>query len=362
MKLEDEIDIWLRMDKLGKVFPREVSLKRKVVKDEFEFYSYLIDNKWIDVYANVFAQWQKAYSKFDTVLIDIDEHSLPSYYEQIERVYEIMGVVRDILEREGLLGRWYFTGRGFHCYIDFPVKNLEYYTDMIRYDWARELFDSLRQNIDFGVIGDKNRMARIVGSKHKKTNLVMIRIEPEWELEKIIELSYKGQNIAKVYDWSKVNEWFGEYLAELDFEYREKIKNRSFKLDMDREQEVYKFMKKYGSSMELLPPCVKEGIGILVDTGELFHEWRFHIAAYLLRVWDREAIEGLFMLANDYNPVKVKYQLDYIERRRLYPYGCRKAKMYGICQFDDQTKCPFFHLTGKWIGSVFKDVEDVGGM
>lgn len=361
MRIEDEIDIWLRTNKLKRVFPREVSLRRKVVKDEVEFYGYLFDENWHDVYANVFAQWQKAYSKFDTVLVDIDEHSLPDYWSQIEVAFEVMGKVRDILEKEGLYGRWYFTGRGFHVYIDFPLSNIEYYTEIVRYDWAKELFDKMKKNIDLRVVGDKNRMARLVGSVHSKTGLTMIRIEPEWELEKIVTLSLEGKNEAKYIDNLEKNMWFAEYLKEMDMRYREQTRSsRPIVVDDERKKAVYEFVKVHGNSIEMMPPCIKEGIRVLLETGELFHEWRFHIAAYLLRVWDRSSVEKLFEMANDYNPSITKYQLDYIERRKLYPYGCRKAKLYGICPVQDQKKCPFYDLFGKWIGGVFKDVENGG--
>jgi len=357
MRIEEEIDIWLRSGSLGRVCPREVNLQRYIVNDEVDFYGYIFANKWKDIYSNIFAQWQKAYSKFDTIFIDIDIHEGDDYWSQIEQSYEEMQKVRDILLEEGLEARWYYTGRCFHAYIDFPVTHLEYYTDIVRYYWAVDVFNDV-DSVDVAVVGDKNRMARIVGSVHGKTGLRMIRIEPEWELDKIVMNSMDNKNEAEAKKWFVSNAWFAEFLKELNDEYMERVSgNGQVTIANDeRKKNVYEFMTKHGNSIECMPPCIKEGINLLLQTGELYHEWRFHLATYLLRVWDRESVEHLFSLANDYKPGVTKYQLDYIEKRKLYPFGCKKAKLYGICQFDDQRKCPFHDLLGKWIGSVFKDL------
>jgi len=360
MILEDEIDIWLRANTLGRIFPREVNLRRYVVKDEVEFYDYLFTNKWTDVYANVFAQWQKSYSKFDTVFVDIDIHEGNEYWSQIEESYEEMQKVRDVLEKEGLAGRWYFTGRCFHVYIDFPVTHLEYYSDIIRYQWAVDVFRNI-DSIDTRVVGDKNRMARIVGSIHGKTKLHMIRIEPEWELDKIVINSMDKKFEAEVQNWIVNNTWFAEFLKEMDKEYIERVQqSNEYVVSDERQKLVYEFVKEHSNSFDLLPPCIKKGIDLILETGELFHEWRFHLATYLLRVWDKASVEQLFSLANDYNPSLTEYQLNYILKRGMYPYSCKKAKLYGICQFDDQRKCPFHELLWGWIGGIFKDIEKGG--
>ncbi len=353
-RLEDEIDVWLRADYLSNVFPREVSLKRRIVRDEVDFWDYLNSIKWVGGYSNVWAQWQKARRKFDTVLIDIDDHSEgKTFDEQVEGAYEALGKVRDILDSEGLVGRWYFSGRGFHVYIDFPIKHLELYTEVVRYQWAKKLFKQVEENIDTTVIGNKNAMARVPGTMNRKTKLYMIRIEPEWELDKILFNSMDRKFEAKVDDWRKVNEWFAEYLVWQEEILKEKsIKRKDFRED-DKIKGVSDFLKKH-KDLRSMPPCVAKGIELLIEAGELVHEWRFHIAGYLLRVWDYDEVVRVFSFADDFSYRITKYQLDYILGRDLYPYSCKNAKSLGICPMEDIKKCPWYTLTDGWIGRPLK--------
>ena len=358
MKLEDELDIWLRSYKLSNVFPREVGLNRRVAKDEVDFYDYLNFIKWTDGYSNVWANWQKSRRKFDTVLIDIDVHDNSlGYDEQVFEAYEVMGKVRDILEKEGLAGRWYFSGRGYHVYIDVPLTHLELYSEVVRYNWGSKVFKSVLDYIDRRVLGNKNVMARLPGTINSKTRLYMVRIEPEWEIAKILSNALEGRFPDSYEDVAEKNSWLVDEFKSIEEKIVEKKSYKQVGNEFNREDEVKRLMEEY-SNLESLPPCVAEGIRTLIETGELVHEWRLHIASYLLRVWDYDEVVRVFMFADDFNKRMTEYQLNYILKHDLYPYSCRNAKMLGICPMKDIKRCPWYSLTDGWLGRPFKEAKE----
>ena len=150
----------------------------------------------------------------------------------------------------------------------------------------------------------------------------------------------------------EVNEWLREYFLVVEETLEEK---KGYKSNMrDLSGELGEFVKKH-NSFDDLPPCVRKGIELLINTGELVHEWRLHIAAYLLRVWDYDEVVKLFSFASDYSEKITKYQLDYILKNDIYPYSCKNAKAVGICPVKDIKKCPFYVLTDGWIGRPLKE-------
>jgi hypothetical protein len=327
-----EWKIWLRREN---PFPRQVGIGRKIVYSEEELMNRVLNG---DVYVNVFAEWQREFCMFDTIFLDIDEHSDLSLGERLDVLMCKVEKVSESLEREGLVGRWYFTGNGFHCYIDFPMIrfwNRRVYSKTVRQFVYEILGDNEKNLIDFKVCGDSNRMARFPLTVHSKTGMKMVRIDPSMEIEKILENSFYGKCIG---DMNYCNEWLGDYLEVLQKDVRIVDEEKRIEIDVEL------------SKLDL-PPCVRKGIEILLLTGELEHVWRFHIGAYLLRVMDRKLVEDIFAFANDYDELKTRRQLDSLEKYK--PYACKNAAIFGICPYGlNFKKCPYYDLSSGWLGRL----------
>jgi len=79
-----------------------------------------------------------------------------------------------------------------------------------------------------------------------------------------------------------------------------------------------------------------------------------HVAAFLLRLWNFDDVHELFKFANDYRERITLYQLNYIMRRGIMPFSCRKAQTIGVCNIN-QDECLWKKITTGWIGTLFVD-------
>lgn len=344
---EREIFLWMRAHNISFLFPREVGVKingrvpRRVV-DEIDFWDFLFANKWTDVYANIFSQRQKATRLYDTILIDVDYHKGNDVWEQIERSYDMyVKIVENILE-QGFYPRLYFTGRGFHIYIDFKPTRIEFYPKVIK-RWFAKVFDISKELVDMKVLGDRNRMARLPMTYHSGTNLKMIRIDETWTLDTILDKVMCEKYNYPMKDY--INDGLDVELKELD----ETIANESgYKRTKTFNGKIPRdVLKKF----ENLPPCIKDGINILATTGELESIWRMHIATYLMYIWGVDETVEVFRMASDFNEGKTRYFIDYFMKHEYYPLSCKRAKEYGICKYD---KCVFKDLSGGWLGNLLR--------
>lgn len=347
------LDTWLRSK--NNMFPREYTSKkykmaRFVINSEKDFNRLMERDN--ETYLNIFSQYQKTNRLYDTIFIDIDCHEHDDCYANIDEAFEKFLSIYHILIDFDINTRCYFTGMGFHIYIDFPQTNLEFYNEVVINFINNEL--NLK-NIDKNVLGDRNRMARVIGSLHSKSNMFMIRISPEWDLLTIIENSINNIN----YDGEvKINEWLSMYLENDDK--RVSSKKTKYKNVQERNNDVAKFMDDNLNEIKNLPECVKNGLYHLEETGELEHEYRTFIFSYLLMLWGYDKTLNMLveMKPTDLNIRMTEYHLGKLYNKKLGCASCRKAKEKGICRMDDMKRCPYYELTSGWLcRAFFKEVE-----
>lgn len=301
----NEFEIWARKDRV-QAFPRCVGFERLQVGDEVELYDYMKMNRWIDCYSTIFART----SKFDTVLMDVDGHDGQGDLR--------LNNVLKKLNKAKLKFRLYATGRGYHVYVDFePVKLNDYRHVMLT--WFKKL--GVSELIDLVASGSERRIARLPLTWNSKSGTLMERLNgSDGFNEKLSDelLSYDRER-SEVHDYEKI------------------------KMKFDHDDD--------------LPLCVKRGISLLKMSGELNHAWRFHIATFLLKVWDYDKVKDVFRSANDFSERVTDYQLRQILSRGYKCYSCKKLRMIGICDFADQKKCAFYDLTGGWLEVMTGDIE-----
>ena len=289
---------WLR----GNIGLREISLNR-ILADEvrLEFYVDKCRRDGKDCYVSVFTDYQIWMGIFDTVLLDIDG--------DVNGSYEDMRAVYDILRREGLEGRVYYTGRGYHIYVDFAPMKIDRYSDRVR-KWAKDI--GIWDYVDKKVLGDIRRMARVPLTKNTKTGRWMIEIDPEMDESEIIEKSEAGVEVVRC----EVRPTdLGERLLFLDINGGRRITPRALMKVKDGRY----------------PPCIESLLMKLKVSGELDHAERLHLANYLLRIMTVDEVVDVFRYAKDFSERYTRYQLEWFLRNRYKPYSCVRAIQMGIC-------------------------------
>ena len=332
-----EFDIWTRRDVLGDaIFPRHLSLTRDIINGEYDFYSFYKINFATDIYMSVFSLYQIRRRLFDTIFIDIDpdnKDGLPR--EQFLDAYEKYYEVKSILDDTGYTYRVYYSGRGFHIYIDFNAVRLEHYAETVE-KFLKSI--GIIDYIDTHVVGDMMRMARFPLTKNSKTGLYMKRIHPEWSINMIWDYA-KSKNTYVDIPYEKNNRDIVNTLLDID------------KTIQDRPSRS-RIYDDYIDNWDLssMPMCIREGILRLKYLGELDHMWRWIVANFLLRAKGYDYTVEVFKLGNDYDPRRTKTQLSHIIKRRYKQYGCDKIRNMGICPYKNEpTKCPFYPSMNLWL-------------
>lgn len=252
---------------------REFGLTRKVIGG----YN-AIPSVWkgTDEYAAVFSCEQIAKGIFDTILMDIDAHvEGHSWRDKKQQVID---------KAERPPSREYETGRGAHLYWDLeePITGAGRYKQAVTALVKRW---GIKDLVDPRVVGDVRRMARLPSSVNSKSGLTMIRVSPdEFKKVKVVVddlIHVEEQNFGPVIKAQHVFSE-GEY-----------------------------------------PPCVRKGIQVMMETGELDHSERLHVFSFL--VGNGEKQKGWELLKNyagDFDAGISAYQLGYIERKPLKPSKC----------------------------------------
>jgi|Deesub1362A_J573_1020465.scaffolds.fasta_scaffold00327_24 hypothetical protein len=289
-----EILKWMRVDN---PFPREIGKLRRVANDMIDLYDYIEFQKGIDCYASIFANWQVVRRMFDVVWLDIDDHEgRGDLNNKLERVLDLLHEYEP---------RVYFTGRGYHVYLLIELTRLESYNEVVR-KWVCDM--GLKGYVDR--IGNMRQLGRIPGTVNGYVGREVILIE-------------KG----------KVSKELGKELKEYDSVTMERSESES--------ERLFENIK----DMSSMPRCVQEGVEILARTGELEHDYRLHIAAFLLRVWDYEDVKDVFRMASDFREDRTDYQLKYILSKNIKAFKCKTAMEKGICM----EKCPFYPSVNLWV-------------
>ena len=336
MKLKEEIELWLRKDRVKEIFPREVGLYRQRVNNIYKLFESDI------VYSSIFSEWQKDNICFDTIFIDIDEHDTSlSFEERMSILDEKKEVVLKEFEKCGIEQRWYFTGNGYHLYCDFNMtkfKSKYIYKEVVR-KFITEILDNDVSLIDFKIVGDIKRISRLPGKRHNDTKLYSIRIDGDWDWEKCVSMSASMKCYS---DCANCNEWLSEYLIDLS----KTIRDKSF----DNIKITSDFLKE----INMNPACVEKCLALLVSSGELAHQGRLFMTSWLLAcgLSVDEILKIYKLYANDFKEDKTKGQIRSILRAKGYFYKCKSLKQSGICIFDDFNKCPFYVLSGGWLRNL----------
>lgn len=332
----EEFERWTRREVVKKIFPRDVGIPRKVADDEVDFIAYIEGQRGIDCYASVFARWQIVRRKFDTIFFDVDAHDC-----DLQVAYDKLMKVLDALQ--GYDAKVYFTGRGFHVYYSFPITRLEHYGIVCR-EWMRR--KGITDYIDMNVVGDMRRMARIPLTINGNVDLKMIAVDvSKRSLDDIVKMAREGKS-------DDVDVVFNDDLAkELQEIENEIVQRNSDGNTYKRLNLEYEF--EFSAKMRELPRCIRDGIMILAETGELDHHWRVVMSIFLLKTWGFEDVKRLFkMFASDYNERVTEYQLRYLQRKGYYCYSCKTMKRLGICPYDKFSECPYYIVSNGWLEQI----------
>jgi len=311
--LDASLKRWLR----GNVGIREISLNR-ILADEVRlgFYVYSCRKEGKDCYVSVFTDYQIWEGIYDTVLLDIDGDVKDPYLDMREVYW--------MLVRNGLDGRVYYTGRGYHIYVDFLPVRMSKYSDRVR-KWAREM--GIWDYVDKKVLGDIRRMARVPLTRNTKTGRWMVEIDPEMGEDEIIANSEAGVEVIRNVELTDL----GERLLDIDLS--------------EGWREGHKGLMKVKEGR--YPPCIERALEKLKTTGELDHEERLHLATYLLRIMTIDEVVEIFSHARDFSERYTRYQLEWFLRNDYKPYSCRRAMELGICP----GRC-------KYYGTVLSSLEE----
>lgn len=164
-----------------------------------------------DIYISAYAMDS---DMIDRVLFDIDV----GYEEkQIEVAYKQMKILVSRLENLGVKPLVLFTGgRGFHIYAFCEPVVLERPREALR-KFAEKIAGDL--NIDMCVTVGINRVIRAPYTRHSRTKLFCIPVDPDWSLEEILKRSRSPEMIEDLeIDRSRV---LSEILLKLDAECRQ---------------------------------------------------------------------------------------------------------------------------------------------
>ena len=143
-------------------FPRAVGFERKgekfirhVVLDK-DYYIYEIwkhlntHHCWAAVYPESYIQKDL----FDCLPFDFDGHEHP-LEKAFKEATDFSSYLKDVYNYEP---RLYFSGRGFHLYIDFKPTEIKHFKAVTRklYSVIRGIIQS--ETLDFSIVGDKRRI------------------------------------------------------------------------------------------------------------------------------------------------------------------------------------------------------------
>ncbi|MEM1801093.1 MAG: hypothetical protein QXF58_05075 [Desulfurococcaceae archaeon] len=298
---EQVIELLDFLDSRSGNFPREVSLKRRIVRDEYELYEYWERNReGGEAYMSVYSYPQIYSMDFNHLFVDLDFDGGIGKSEMTEIMMKICANMSEKYDGEVMI---IFTGsRGYHLYLKPKIMremagkwgDRRFKAFARRYIYT--LLSGFEEYVDARTVGDYRRMARMCGSKRAGGMCeIMMRAE------------YSGDG-----------GWAGE-IARSIWESEEKITRE---IEMGR---------KWNGDEEY-PPCLVKMIEEMVATGELDHYARFTLAAYFLNIgWDTEDVIDIFKAAGDYNERYTRYQVEYIKSRGLRPFNCANMATMGYC-------------------------------
>jgi len=302
-KAEKEIIVWTRNN-----FPIEYGLNRISMMNFNELMQHYVADLIIgnDVYGSVFSRKNIAEKVYDTIFIDVDNG-----YECFRKV------VSKLMEYD-IRARYYFSGRGYHIYIDFRPIVLNDYSKCAR-DFIKEI--GIDTMVDMCVIGDVRRMARMPLTINTKTGCYMIPIFPYMNESMIHRTAKTPDNVL---------------ISGLESSLQKNSHIISMLLEYDRDTK--KDFETPNIEINDLPECIKTIIKKAITNNYINHQERLHLATYLLSVNKEKELYSVLSILSDFDPKYSIYQVEWLKNKNYSPYSCRAMMKFGLCP----NKCKLF--------------------
>lgn len=292
--------------------------------------------------------------RLGSLYFDIDSDDISNSYSDCIKLYQYL--VQHIPESAVLV---YFTGKkGFHIECEAVALGINPSNNLPNiFRWAAtKLKESLDlSNLDFSVY-DARRMWRLEGSQHQDTGLYKNLIPKDVLYDSIDAIkeycsSQKDNTVPDQTFDPKANEWFREYIYDLEIE-------------KERSKDFLAYFNKHGSSAfkeykeidkEFTPKRLLEGCPAVrnlwqqaIDAHFLEHEARLFLCSILSYNEDSvKFLHGILSNCDDYNFEKSASHInDWIRRRQLgiggRPYTCDRANSVGVgcgeCALEQKKK------------------------
>ena len=329
-----ELKYWIRM----KEYPRDFAIKkggdirRELVSHKSFVEKYEKYGLYTDTYASVFSEKEKKYGMFDTIFLDID-------IEKFEGYEAVKYVVRELKKNGIYPSRVYFSGRGYHIYIDlddFLFLNRAEYSYLVK-SMVKDI--GIYDFLDSKVLGDISRLARLPYTLNTKTGLFVVRVNIEKMVWKEIEDSsrrrYNEDFEIELNEVGKFDKWI-KHIDEKD----------SFK---NGEIYVDEFFIKHKYDEDSFPDCVKHTMYKVRHGIGTSHYERLQLANFLILLgWSDDEIVEVFRNADDFKESITRYQIDYSRKRKLNVFSCKRGLEEGFCTDEEYRRCPFKPLSS-WL-------------
>ena len=311
-------------------FPREIGISRTKIYRFEDYVNYIIRNFGkLSCYTGVYSLYQRELKIIDTILIEFDA----TCYFEMELYSKI---IEQKMKKYGFKYRKYFSGKkGFHYYLDLdkPVR-LERARKVLRLFIDR--FFSLNTScgrihiIDTKSSGDISRIIRIPYTIHPETGFFCYRVNEKLKFSEMI-------NPPKIEETLEPNQDLCFILKMIEKEINE--------TEAEINRNYHSFPVRLQLSVDLAPPCIISIINELLTTGELAHEKRLHLGAFLKHVGVplEEAI-WVYSYANDFDEHKTRQQLESIYFGPYRTYSCKRAKELNMCPLTikEMKKCGYY--------------------
>jgi len=311
---------------------------RLTLDSELAYY-FLFEKTREDFYVAVYSNDQIQKKMIDTVFIDIDADNLNEAYEKlwiVLRKLEGLGIDPGRL-------RIYFSGKkGFHVFLDFEPLYLPPFIHLgSLLHRALKSLGIAGRFIDQRVLGDWRRVSRVPFTRHSKSGLYCIPIDPTQDIISIQALASKLESGREIV---------------IDREncrpFRNLLKNILRRYSSYRRVITVEVRLRESRHVVEMPPCIRAWLRELASTGELDHYARLNLAIFLWRMgWRKEDIVELFKFARDFDEHKTTYQIEYAVKRDLLMWSCPKLIDLGLCPLANNPRsCPFYPSINRYFG------------
>lgn len=314
-KREDDW-LWHIRAPLTTAFPRDITLKRQKAlspKHYLTFCKLAAKNGGESAYVAVYSdmEWQ---NKLATALYyDIDGRNILLSSLFAQNLLEALSKYDPMILFTG--------GKGYHFYILIPPTKIADLRGAAKYVLDQMDGVEYERYIDPHGLGNWRAIARIPYTPHMRTGFKAYLIRRGG-------INEHSKELARI-------------LAD-KFGHEEPIR-----LSKEAEKGL---IRENGIDLSgSIPPCMLLLIDRLYHARALTHEERFILASYLARAgFGDDEIHLIFSRAEDYNPRVTGYQVNYLRRRGMKVYRCRRLKEANLCPI--QGHCEFYPSINLFLG------------